>query len=431
MSNYLFDTKIISQNQIGQEFTINYNIKRLGQIVHLLVLSKKLTTPPSVVNDNDIYIIAENASSIWQGKSGEIAIYNTNSGWEFLSPKDGMFCYIKDEDLFYYYKESEWSVLNNNSSSGSSSANECTFDVQKIVGDGLLFDSINSKIYFDKSLIPIIPTIPDPSVVIDDSKVSGVKNTYSIDKIKSLIPVVSNPIDDSVASSASKTYSVDKIKSLIPIIPTIPDPSVVIDDSKVSGVKNTYSIDKILATINAAFANIQNNSNTFTSSTSAFTAGDYKYSAISNDHHNWLKCDGRIISRTTYSKLFAVIGTSFGTGDGSTTFNLPDFRGRVAGSIEQGVGLSSRSLGQATGSETHTLSVNEIPPHRPKLYGANSGGNAGVRSASLIVNGMAVTANYLGQTNDCTNAMDMIGGGQPHNNMQPTLFAGSVFICTG
>jgi microcystin-dependent protein len=44
----------------------------------------------------------------------------------------------------------------------------------------------------------------------------------------------------------------------------------------------------------------------------------------------WFMCDGSAISRTTYSALFAAIGTAYGTGDGSTTFNLPDYRGRVS-----------------------------------------------------------------------------------------------------
>lgn len=60
----------------------------------------------------------------------------------------------------------------------------------------------------------------------------------------------------------------------------------------------------------------------------------------------WLRCDGSAVSRTTYAKLFAVIGTTFGTGDGSTTFNLPDLAGRVP------LGYSSgHSLGSKGGSE--------------------------------------------------------------------------------
>lgn len=52
----------------------------------------------------------------------------------------------------------------------------------------------------------------------------------------------------------------------------------------------------------------------------------------------WLLCDGSAVSRTTYAALFAVIGTNFGSGDGSTTFNLPDFRGRFLRGTDSGTG---------------------------------------------------------------------------------------------
>src|SRR5687767_11562793 len=75
----------------------------------------------------------------------------------------------------------------------------------------------------------------------------------------------------------------------------------------------------------------------------------------------WLLCDGSAVSRTTYADLFASISTSFGTGDGSTTFNLPDCRGRVAIGTGTGSGLTARSLAATVGTETHTLTTAQIP----------------------------------------------------------------------
>ena len=57
--------------------------------------------------------------------------------------------------------------------------------------------------------------------------------------------------------------------------------------------------------------------------------GDYKMSAQIADHDGWFICDGRELDRKEYAELFAIIGTSFGAGDGSTTFNLPDFRDKT------------------------------------------------------------------------------------------------------
>lgn len=73
---------------------------------------------------------------------------------------------------------------------------------------------------------------------------------------------------------------------------------------------------------------------------------------------HFLVCDGSAVSRTTYSDLFDVIGTSFGNGDGSTTFNIPDLSNKVA------IGTSSgHSLGSSGGESSHTLTSAEIPAH--------------------------------------------------------------------
>ena len=72
----------------------------------------------------------------------------------------------------------------------------------------------------------------------------------------------------------------------------------------------------------------------------------------------FLECDGSAVSRTTYSDLFGILGTAYGAGDGSTTFNIPDLSGRVV------VGSSvSYAIGSAGGEESHTLLTSEIPVH--------------------------------------------------------------------
>ena len=90
--------------------------------------------------------------------------------------------------------------------------------------------------------------------------------------------------------------------------------------------------------------------------------GDVKMSVYNNDFYGWLKCNGRSLSRDTYAALFAVIGTSFGSVDGNS-FSLPDCRGRVLGTLGQGASLTNRTLGNSVGTETHTLSVGEMPSH--------------------------------------------------------------------
>lgn len=123
----------------------------------------------------------------------------------------------------------------------------------------------------------------------------------------------------------------------------------------------------------------------------------------------WLICDGSLVSRTTYSELFDVIGETYGAGDGSTTFNLPDLRGRVI--IGEGTGTATdataHSLGDVDGKETHTLDITEMPSHN------HSGSTLGW-TPSNMGSGNAFRAVTDGSTNNT-------GGGLAHNNMQPYL----------
>jgi microcystin-dependent protein len=77
----------------------------------------------------------------------------------------------------------------------------------------------------------------------------------------------------------------------------------------------------------------------------------------------YLLCDGSQVSRTTYSSLFAIIGTTYGVGNGTTTFNLPDLRSRTIVGAGQGASLTNRTLASRGGIETKTLAVTEIPSH--------------------------------------------------------------------
>jgi microcystin-dependent protein len=79
--------------------------------------------------------------------------------------------------------------------------------------------------------------------------------------------------------------------------------------------------------------------------------------------NGFLLCDGAAVSRTDYADLFSAIGTTWGVGDGSTTFNVPDFRGRSSLGAGQGSGLTNRGLGAQGGEENHQLSEAELAAH--------------------------------------------------------------------
>jgi len=127
----------------------------------------------------------------------------------------------------------------------------------------------------------------------------------------------------------------------------------------------------------------------------------------------WTLCDGSAISRTVYSELFSIIGTTYGTGDGTTTFNVPDLRGRIP------VGKSNssvfQSLGGNVGEETHTLTEDELPVNNGHAHGLNFG------NYTVSVGG---GGDYLVQDasgGPFTLVGGGFGGGNSHNNIQPSL----------
>lgn len=142
----------------------------------------------------------------------------------------------------------------------------------------------------------------------------------------------------------------------------------------------------------------------------------------------WLICDGRAVSRTTYAALFALWGTTYGAGDGSTTFNLPDARGRtmvgrdstaLAGSA--GV-IASSALGTKTGAENVTLTTAQMPSHihntifypsSDEAPGFGLSASATFQNRPLVKNSAPVFAN--------ASLLEATGSGSAHNNMQPSI----------
>ena len=99
--------------------------------------------------------------------------------------------------------------------------------------------------------------------------------------------------------------------------------------------------------------------------------GDIKASARNANHGNWFLCNGQAISRTTYSKLFSIIGTNYGAGDGSTTFNLPDYRGKFL-----------RGLGGDSAADIYTTQAEGLPAVPYSRYPQNQTARFDVYSSS-------------------------------------------------
>ena len=204
------------------------------------------------------------------------------------------------------------------------------------------------------------------------------------------------------------------------------------------------------------------------------TVGDVKISFTSFDHLGWIRCNGALLSKTDYALLYNVIGDKYGSGT-STQFRLPDAEGRVTGIIgtpSSGAGASAHAIGSVTGEEIHTLIINEMPAHKHGSVdvSSNTNGNGSTTSNGAHTHGITDPGHahsYVNQANDQNvntlttqdtaadqvdinqttgsnttgisvnsnadhaHTMGSTGGGAAHNNMQPTLFVGNMFIYTG
>jgi microcystin-dependent protein len=147
---------------------------------------------------------------------------------------------------------------------------------------------------------------------------------------------------------------------------------------------------------------------------SSFILGEIRYLSGPTVPALWITATGQAVSRATYADYFALVGTTYGAGNGTTTFNVPDLRARACVAPDGGAnrltnqgggGMNGGTAGSAGGEETHSLSGSEIA------------GN--VQAGGDIAAGTDFATDVLGGSSD------------PHNNVQPTLIVGAAIIYVG
>lgn len=139
----------------------------------------------------------------------------------------------------------------------------------------------------------------------------------------------------------------------------------------------------------------------------------------------WAFCNGQLMPISQNTALFSLLGTTYG-GDGKSTFALPNMQGSVPIQPGQGAGLSLYDLGQASGTETVTLLVSEIPIHTHTLMASGFQGDKRVPEPTACLAASTGGALYA-QPNAqqlvpmAPQALPPAGGGLPHNNLMPYL----------
>ncbi|HET8708382.1 MAG TPA: tail fiber protein [Pseudomonadales bacterium] len=153
--------------------------------------------------------------------------------------------------------------------------------------------------------------------------------------------------------------------------------------------------------------------------------------------NGWAKCDGSLLPIAGNEALFSLIGVTYG-GDGRVNFGLPNLQGRLPVGQGQGTGLTPRSLGQVVGTETVTLSADQMPSHNHLFYASTSAASTSAPSNNVLAAATPNTVNLFAavdptkKTNTMpADALSSAGATQAHANMMPSLSIAFIIATTG
>jgi microcystin-dependent protein len=152
---------------------------------------------------------------------------------------------------------------------------------------------------------------------------------------------------------------------------------------------------------------------------------------------NYMLCQGQLLNISQYAALFAILGTTYG-GNGSTTFGLPDLRGRAPIGDGTGPGLSAVTLGQKSGANTVTLLTTNLPAHTHALNASNQPGVQVAATNNLIATTQDSNFNTLNSFNPAPSnavmapaSIGMTGGSVPLNIQNPILGLNYIIAISG
>ncbi|MEM0989037.1 MAG: tail fiber protein [Pseudomonadota bacterium] len=150
----------------------------------------------------------------------------------------------------------------------------------------------------------------------------------------------------------------------------------------------------------------------------------------------WAMCDGQLLAVSQNDALFSLLGTIYG-GDGRSTFGLPDMRGRLPIHAGTGPGLSPRRLGAKGGSETVTVTPDELPPHTHAFQADGSVGSSASAQGNTVAAVTAgnpyfqVSAQVPPLTSMASSSVTAVGGSRAHTNLMPFMCVNFIIALVG
>jgi microcystin-dependent protein len=287
------------------------------------------------------------------------------------------------------------------------------------------------------------------AIAMGGSKITGLANgsdpsdAVAYGQISGLVTGVSSVFSRTGAVTAtSGDYTVGQVTGAAPLASptftgtvTLPDGTTATSSGITAGAAIAMGANKITGLANgsaatdaAAFGQIP------TAATGLLPAGTILDYAGSAPPSGFLLCDGSAVSRSTYAGLFTAIGTTWGVGDGSTTFNLPDMQGRVGTGVGSlgtngqptvalaGTTFSNGTLSNQAGEAGHTLSTAELASHAHSHVHTLGGYNGTIGPFAEMMRGSAGILGSITASGSIGTDATTAGSGNQHNNMPP--FAG-------
>ena len=211
---------------------------------------------------------------------------------------------------------------------------------------------------------------------------------------------------------------------------TVTGSNIVFEGATADAYETTFAVTDPTADRTITFPNSSGTVALTSDVSASLPSGTIVPYAGSSAPSGYLLAYGQAVSRSTYSDLFSAIGTTYGVGDGSSTFNLPDLRGRtIAGQDDMGGssadrltnqtgGVNGDTLGGTGGSETHTLTTAQLAAH---THGAGSY-TAALPASGSGTGGANMNQGTTSQVNlTVSGTSGSAGSGSAHNNVQPTI----------